>query len=110
VAELNKADLLAANLNEADLTSADLTSADFTGARLADAHLRDAYLDGADFTDALLNRADLTDIRGYADFSDADVSDAVGITNEQLSHHNTSSLEGATMPNGQKYEDWLKDR
>jgi hypothetical protein len=20
------------------------------------------------------------------------------------------SLEGATMPNGQKYEDWLKDR
>jgi hypothetical protein len=21
-----------------------------------------------------------------------------------------SSLEGATMPNGQKYEDWLKDR
>ena len=22
----------------------------------------------------------------------------------------SSSLEGATMPNGQKYEDWLKDK
>jgi hypothetical protein len=49
-----------------------------------------------------------------ADLSGADLSGAVlswakGITNvevEQKAHF----LEGATMPNGQKYEDWLKDK
>jgi hypothetical protein len=29
---------------------------------------------------------------------------------EQERLDQADSLEGATMPNGQKYEDWLKDR
>jgi hypothetical protein len=31
------------------------------------------------------------------------------ITNEELEHQ-AKSLEGATMPNGQKYESWLKSK
>jgi hypothetical protein len=34
---------------------------------------------------------------------------AVGITNEKLAQE-TLNLDGATMPNGQKYEDWIKNR
>jgi hypothetical protein len=34
---------------------------------------------------------------------------APGITAEKLEQQ-TYSLEGAIMPNGQKYEDWLKDK
>ena len=35
-----------------------------------------------------------------------------GITNEKLAERVSGSkfLEGATMPNGQKYGDWLKSR
>jgi hypothetical protein len=36
-------------------------------------------------------------------------TDATGITNEQLEQQG-STLEGATMPNGQKYEDWIKSK
>ena len=39
----------------------------------------------------------------------ADLSGARGVTNEQIAKQ-TSSLAGATMPDGQKYEDWLKVR
>jgi hypothetical protein len=39
---------------------------------------------------------------GRADLTDAYVSE------EQL--NSAESLEGATMPNGQKYEDWLKSK
>ena len=39
----------------------------------------------------------------------ADLEGAAGITGEQLEQQ-ASSLAGATMPNGQKYEEWLKDR
>jgi uncharacterized protein YjbI with pentapeptide repeats len=58
----------------------------------------------------LLSGVILTD----TDLSDAtpkgaDLSEARGITNEELKQQ-ASSLKGATMPNGQKYEDWLKDR
>jgi hypothetical protein len=35
--------------------------------------------------------------------------EVTGITEEQLEQQ-ADTLEGATMPNGQKYEDWLKDR
>jgi hypothetical protein len=43
-----------------------------------------------------------------ADLSNAYLNKAVGLTDEQIAA--AESLEGATMPNGQKYEDWLKDR
>jgi uncharacterized protein YjbI with pentapeptide repeats len=63
-----------------------------------------ADLSSADLRDANLSDADLLD----ADFSDANLSGAVGWTEEHLKQ--ARSLEGATMPNGQKYEDWLEDQ
>ena len=65
------------------------------GIALPHAKLSGATLDITDLSDANLWRANL--------------SGAKGITNEQLDAQ-AEFLEGATMPNGQKYEDWLKDR
>jgi pentapeptide repeat protein len=101
-ANLSKADLSLANLNDADLHGADLSDANLLGASLHDAgllraSLHDADLVGADLRDAILYQADLS----YANLSIAQVND------DQLA--GARSLEGATMPNGQKYEDWLKD-
>ena len=45
----------------------------------------------------------------HADLRGANLSEALGITNEELEQQ-AASLEGATMPNGQKYEDWLKSK
>src|SRR5829696_1335451 len=73
----------------------DLGGANLSDADLRDANLRDAILDGANLRDANLNYANL--------------SGAEGITNEELEQQ-AASLKGATMPNGQKYEDWLKSR
>jgi hypothetical protein len=72
------------------LVSANLEKADLRKANLEKAHLRKAHLIGADLTRA--------DLRG-----------AGGITPEELEQQ-AKSLEGATMPNGQKYEDWLKSK
>jgi uncharacterized protein YjbI with pentapeptide repeats len=71
-------------LGEANLTSADLRGADLTG----------AHLTGAKLMDADLTKADLAGVKG--------------IGNKEL-HQQATSLKGATMPNDQKYEDWLKD-
>jgi uncharacterized protein YjbI with pentapeptide repeats len=57
-------------------------------------HLTLADLSGADLSGAYLKEADL--------------SGAIGWTEEQLTA--ARCLEGATMPNGQKYEDWLKEK
>ena len=38
----------------------------------------------------------------------ADMSWATGVSEGQFDK--CKSLEGATMPDGQKYEDWLKDK
>jgi uncharacterized protein YjbI with pentapeptide repeats len=92
---LKGATLENAVLNETWLGVADLTNADLTGADLKGAYLKDANLTGADLTGANLTNADLTN--------------AVGLTSEELVQQ-THFLKGATMPNGQKYEDWLKDR
>jgi hypothetical protein len=48
-----------------------------------------------------------TDLR-YAILSRADLNQATEWSEEQLAA--AKSLEGATMPNGQKYEDWLKSK
>jgi hypothetical protein len=45
-----------------------------------------------------------------ADLSGADLHNARSISNERLVRQASIFLEGATMPNGQKYEDWVKDR
>ena len=61
------------------------------GAGLNDADLSNANLSGADLSNANLSGANLK---------------GANVTEEQLAK--CKSLEGATMPNGQKYEDWLK--
>ena len=85
-------------LSRANLSAADLKAVNLAGADLRGVNLRGADLRGADLTDAILTDAILTD---------ADRTDA-WVTNEQLA--NCESLKGATMPNGQKYKDWLIDK
>jgi len=108
-ANLSRADLGGANLIDANLSGADLSGADLGGANLIHAVLSGAVLSGADLGGAFLNitdmsNADLSD----ANLSGADLTDATGLTDEQVAA--AESLEGATMPNGQKYEEWLKDK
>jgi uncharacterized protein YjbI with pentapeptide repeats len=99
------ADLSHADLPGADLTHALLTYADLSGANLHGADLRRAFLVEADLANADLSEADL----GKADLGMANFHFARGVTAEELEQESVS-LEGATMPNGQKYEDWHNDR
>jgi uncharacterized protein YjbI with pentapeptide repeats len=78
--DLSRANLSGANLSYADLSYADLSYADLSGASLREADMSGAHLSGAR-----------------------------GITNEQLEQQ-AKSLEGAIMPDGQKYEDWIKNK
>jgi uncharacterized protein YjbI with pentapeptide repeats len=66
---------------------------------LAEADLSQVNLSNVDLRDANLEGADL---------SNADLSGAEGVTEEQVSQ--AASLEGTTMPTGQKYKDWLKSK
>jgi uncharacterized protein YjbI with pentapeptide repeats/cell division protein FtsB len=95
IAHLPNADLSGANLIGADLSEANLSSADLSEANLIDADLSDAVLLNVELSNAVLDNANL--------------SGAEGISNEELEQQ-AASLEGANMPNGQKYEDWLKSR
>jgi uncharacterized protein YjbI with pentapeptide repeats len=91
-AALDNARLASATLIDADLTGVTLTSAVLTGARLTRATLTTADLSDADLTNADLTRTDLdntvltntnltnTNLKG------ANLSQAVGVTNEQLTH------------------------
>ena len=108
--DLSRALMLDADLSDADLSHATLTGANLTGADLRDATLNEADLSRADLSRALLYEADLS----RADLSDAFLSEAglsyaQGITNAELDQQ-AAYLRGATMPNGQKYEDWIKDK
>src|SRR5829696_59943 len=104
-AKLNGANLRGANLHgdpdqsgdDADLSDADLSNANLSEADLSYDNLSSANLQGANLTDAVFRGTNL---------SNANLSNAK-VTSEQLAE--AKSLEGATMPNGQKYEDWLKD-
>jgi uncharacterized protein YjbI with pentapeptide repeats len=104
-ADLSKADLRWATLYGANLRGATLNEADLSGATLYGATLRGATLYGADLSGANLNEADLSGVT----LSGANLRGARGITNEQLDQQ-AWALVGATMPNGQKYEEWLNDR
>jgi uncharacterized protein YjbI with pentapeptide repeats len=119
-ADLSDAYLLSTDLRNAYLFSTDLSGANLFGAFLNNtilnrARLRDAILINAFLSDASLYRADLSNanLRGAdlsnANLKGANLSEAEGITNEELAQH-AKHLEGATMPNGQKYEEWLKSR
>jgi uncharacterized protein YjbI with pentapeptide repeats len=68
-------------------TIAKLTVTNLKGANLAGASLQKTWLGAADLTNAVLTNAVLTN--------------AVGVTSEELAQQ-AYSLEGATMPNGQK--------
>src|SRR5215208_1825116 len=122
---LSQADLGGANMDSFDLQGTDLSNADLTGAYLAWSVLRNARLNGANMRgadlhgDTDLSQADLSNanlsganLQGAtltnADLNGANLTDAEGVSGEQLAE--VKSLEGATMPNGQKYEDWLKDK
>jgi uncharacterized protein YjbI with pentapeptide repeats len=74
----------AISLDNADLSNTDLSNADLSEATLRDANFSNSDLSGAD-----LSRADL--------------SGAKGVTSDELKRQ-ANSLNGATMPNGQKYE------
>jgi hypothetical protein len=99
-ANLIEAHLSRAYLREADLFKANLSGAGLGGADLSEANLREANLREADLKLAYLSGANL---------SGANLSGAKGITNEEL-RQQAHSLNGATMPNGKKYEDWLRDK
>jgi uncharacterized protein YjbI with pentapeptide repeats len=114
-ANLSDANLSGANLNDAYLGYAKLSFADLSLADLSNANLRFADLSNADLSlaypsNANLHSANLSDANlSDAILSDANLNDASGITNEELEQQ-ADSLEKATMPNGQKYEDWLKSK
>jgi hypothetical protein len=128
---LMKANLRRVNLNGADLMNAKLSEADLGNAVLFGAFLGEANLVGANLSGARLLDAGWKSaipmptrtirqetvrvigdsgrkntLRG-ADLRRADLTDAL-VTEENLL--SAKSLEGATMPNGQKYEDWLKSK
>jgi uncharacterized protein YjbI with pentapeptide repeats len=98
-AQLNAAILRGATLrHDLDLISNTITSANLTNADFGDADLTGADLTGADLSNAILIGADL---------SDTILTGTKGWTDRQLM--GAKSLEGATMPNGQRYEEWLED-
>jgi uncharacterized protein YjbI with pentapeptide repeats len=101
---LDNADLVA-HLPSADLSGANLIGADLSDANLFSADLSDATLIGADLSRSVLDNANLSN----AVLDNANLGGADGITNEELEQQ-AVSLEGADMPNGQKYEDWLNGR
>jgi Pentapeptide repeats (8 copies) len=118
-------DRLVLNLRNADLRGAFLSYANLrgaylTGTNLGRAHLHGTHLSKADLSEAYLPLASLF----YADLSEADLSGtdlsganlegaylvgALGVTNEQLDQQ-ARFLKGATMPDDQEYEDWLKEK
>ena len=81
------------NLKQANLRTADLGGLDLRGAYLNPANLEGADLSGANLSGANLRKAYLMD--AY-------------VSEEQVL--SARSLEGAIMPNWQKYKDWLKDK
>ena len=109
-ADLSDAVLSDANLRDANLSYANLSYANLRGAFLRDANLFAANLSYANLGNANLSGANLSEADlSYANLFAANLSSAEGITNEQLDAQ-AESLAEATMPNGQKYEDWLKSK
>jgi hypothetical protein len=93
-ATLIEANLIEAKLRGANLMGANLMGADLSGAFLEEAILVLAVLNGADLREAYLMGADLSGVREW--------------TEVQLS--TAMSLKRATMPTGQRYEDWIKSK
>jgi hypothetical protein len=83
------------DLSRADLTYADLSGADLSGIVMVGTRLVGADLGGANLDGTALNDANL---------SGADLSGVTGKSAEQLEGQ-SSSLKGAIMPDGTKYEE-----
>ena len=94
---LENTDLTQANLYGADLSEAHLEATDLSGAHLEDANLDGASLVGASLSGAYLRDADL----GGDDPSGADLTNAE-VTRDQMQR--VTSLNGATLPEGSRYE------
>src|SRR5215217_4127504 len=93
------ADLSGANLSETKLLRANRCDVEAIEERVGPIdELLKMDLSRANLREAILTEAVLTG----ANLQGAKVSD------EQLA--DTLCLQGATMPNGQQYEDWIKDR
>jgi hypothetical protein len=117
VARLPGADLSETNLSEADLSYANLSGADLSYANLSGADLSSAWLGHYDLmvADLGITKPGVTGLPG-ADLSETNLSGA-DLSNAFLTDANLSGadlhgadLHGATMPNGQKYENWLKSK
>jgi hypothetical protein len=96
-------------LFEAGLIDKDSAIVDLKGAYLSRANLSRTNLSEANLIGAYLSSADLSSADLFSAYlREADLRGAKGVTNEQLSA--ATSLEGVTMPDGQKYEDWFKSK
>jgi uncharacterized protein YjbI with pentapeptide repeats len=94
---LCRADLRGVDLNRTFLPGANLSYANLSGANLSETqmnsvNLKHANLDGAILSGAILYGADLRSARG--------------VTQEQIAQ---ARPVGAIMPNGQRYEEWVKE-
>jgi uncharacterized protein YjbI with pentapeptide repeats len=109
--EGNLADALREGGNWFD--GADLEGAHLKGAHLEGAHLKGVKLSGTDFSGADLSGADLRGAYNKVTFSEVTYQVVKQlITNDELEQleQQAKSLEGATMPNGQKYDEWRKSK
>jgi hypothetical protein len=99
---LYEVDLVKDNPSVVGLEAADLSYADLKELELIKANLSEANLSNADLRGAVLSGANLQG----ADFEVAKV------TIEQIKEHIAAAktLNGATMPDGQKYEKWIKSK
>ena len=118
-AELQGTNLEHADLEGADLSAAFLGRADLSGTNLADTDLSNAedlyekgtklWKRGAGLIHANLSNANLEGSNlERANLEGANLEGVQGLTDDQLAA--ARSLNGATMPNGQKYGDWLKSK
>jgi uncharacterized protein YjbI with pentapeptide repeats len=99
-ANLSRADLSRAFPDRADLSEANLHYADLSRAYLTEANLSGTYLSNANLFHATLSEPFLSEANlSGANLSEANLYGARGITKEQLEKQ-TSTLEGATMPDG----------
>jgi Pentapeptide repeats (8 copies) len=120
-ADLRGGDLSGAFLSDANLSGAFLSGAFLSGADLRGTDLREAELNGAILNKARLGTARVSvvlpdggtepaephpaDLR-QADLRQANLQWAQGWTYEQLDQ--ARFLEGATMPDGRQYADWVE--
>jgi uncharacterized protein YjbI with pentapeptide repeats len=106
-ARLSGAHLSYASLNDAQLSRAQLTSAIAYYAKMESATLVGALLHYAEFKDANLRNTDLKGTHlDWARLDRADLTGARNVSWEQLAKCRT--LKGATMPSGEKYEEWIE--